>query len=177
MKVLLVIDMQKEGVKNLYKQNEVIKNISRLIDKFNSKKYKVVLVKVWITDPKNTSMTKLWPNEGIAGTEGAEIITELKGKPYDKVIKKTNYSAFYGTSLDSYLKKNKVKELYISGINTGCCILFTGVDAFYRGYDVFLVEDANSTSAGKARWQRGMREFQYFCGKLIKTRQLLRLLR
>jgi nicotinamidase/pyrazinamidase len=174
MKALLVIDMQKEGVKNLYQQKEVISNISKLIDKFHSKKHKVIQAKVWITDPKKTSMTKLWPNEGIAKTEGAEIIPELENKHYDKIIKKTNYSAFYGTSLDNYLKKNKITELYIVGINTGCCILFSGVDAFYRGYDVFLVEDANSTSAGKNRWQKGMKEFEYFCGKLIKTNSLLR---
>jgi biuret amidohydrolase len=174
MKALLVIDMQKEGVKKLYRQKEVIDNISKLIDKFNFKNYKVVQARVWITNPKKTSMTKLYPSEGIANTSGTEIIPELRDKHYDKIINKPNYSAFYDTQLDNYLKKNRIKELFIVGINTGCCILFTGVDAFYRGYDVFLVEDANSTSAGKKRWERGMKEFQYFCGKLIKTNSLLR---
>ena len=166
--------MQKEGVKGLYKQKEVIRNISKLIDKFHSKRHKVIQAKVWITDPKKTSMTKLWPNEGIANTEGTEIMPELESKPYDAVIKKTNYSSFYGTSLDSYLKKNKIKELYIVGINTGCCILFTGVDAFYRGYDVYLVEDASSTSSGKAYHEKGIKAFKTFCGKIITANGLLK---
>lgn len=174
MKALLVIDMQKEGVKGLYKQKEVISNISKLIDKFKSKKHKIIQSKVWITDPKKTSMTKLWPGEGIADTEGAEIIPELKDKKYDKIIKKTNYSSFYGTSLDTYLKKNKIKELYIAGINTGCCILFTGVDAFYRSYDVFLVKDASSTASGKKYHEKGIDAFKDFCGKIITTTELLK---
>ncbi len=173
MKALLIMDMQKESTKGLYKKGEIIKNISKLIDKFNSKKYKVIQTKVWIKDTKKTSMTKLWPNEGIANTKGAEIIPELKNKKYDKVIEKTNYSAFFGTQLDNYLKKNKVKELYIVGIHSGCCILFTGVDAFYRNYNVFFVEDAISSAGGKRSVINGLKNFKMFCGKTISTLQIM----
>lgn len=174
MKALLVIDMQEEGMKGLYKKVEIVKNILKLIDKFNSKNYKVIQSKVWITDPKKTSMTKLWPNEGIANTKGAEIILELKDKKFDKIIKKTNYSAFFGTQLDNYLKKNKVKELYIVGIHSGCCILFTGVDAYYRNYDVFFVKDAISSAGGKKSVINGLKNFEMFCGKTISTSQLIK---
>jgi nicotinamidase-related amidase len=174
MKALLVIDMQKEGVRGLYKQKEVISNISKLIEVFQSRKCKIIQTKVWITNPKKTSMTKLWPNEGIANTKGAEIIPELHNKKYDKIIEKTNYSAFYNTKLDAYLKKNKIQELYLAGINAGCCVLFTAVDAFYLGYDVFLVKDAVSSSAGKEATENGIRNIETFCGKTINTSELLK---
>ncbi len=166
--------MQKECMNGVYKKNEIIKNISKLIDKFNSKNYKVIQSKVWITNPKKTSMTKLWPNEGIANTKGAEMIPELKDKNYDKIIKKTNYSAFFGTKLDDYLKKNKVNELYIAGIHSGCCILFTGVDAFYRNYDVYFVKDAISSAGGKKFVINALKNFEMFCGKTISTSQVIK---
>ena len=152
----------------------MINNIIRLIDKFHNLNQMVILSKVWIKDPSKTSMTKLWPNEGIANSKGAEIIDQLKYKKFDKIIKKVNYSAFFETDLDSYFKENRIEELYITGINTGCCILFSGVDAFYRGYDTYLVKDANSTSGGKKAYEVGIKKFEMLCGNLIAKEELLK---
>ncbi len=181
-KALLVIDMQKEGVYHaygkegkMYRRREVIDNIRFLIRKFNKDKQLVIQIKVWITDPKLTSMTKTSPGEGLANAEGSEIIDELKDELYDYVVKKTNYTGFYKTNLDSILKKNKVKEVYLTGINTGFCVFCTGLDAFYRGYDVFLVEDASSTVAGKAFHNKDVKQFTWFCGNnVVKTSDLLK---
>jgi nicotinamidase/pyrazinamidase len=177
MKALLVIDMQKEGVYDLYgngtklyRKKEIISNIKKLIKTFNQKKQLVIQLKVWIKDPKKTTMTKVYPNEGIADTNGAEIIDELKYEKYDYIVKKTHYSGFWNTNLNYILKKNNVKEIYLAGINTGFCVFCTGLDAFYRGYDVFLVEDATSTVAGKKFHDSGVKQFTYFCGdKVINT--------
>jgi nicotinamidase-related amidase len=183
MKALLVIDMQKEGVyesyndsrnSKMYNRVKVIDNIKKLIRKFNNTKNLVIQIKVWVTDPKKTSMTKVYPGEGIANTSGTEIIDELKKENYDHVVKKTHYSGFWKTNLDSILKKHKIKEVYLTGINTGFCVFCTGLDAFYRGYDVFLVEDATSTVAGKKAHKTGVESFTWFCGKNVtKTAVLL----
>ena len=169
MKALLVIDMQNEGMKGLYKKRETIENISRLVDAF--REHKVIMSKVWIKDPKKTSMTRFWPGEGIAGTKGAEIIQELRDKHHDLVIRKTNYSSFYKTRLDSYLKRHGIRELYLTGIHAGCCVLFTGVDAFYRGYDVYYVKDA--VTSQKRYGKEAMKRFEMFCGKTISTEELI----
>jgi nicotinamidase-related amidase len=183
MKALLVIDMQKEGVyesynnernSKLYNRSVVIKNIKQLIRKFNSTRNLVIQLKVWITDPDKTSMTKVYPNEGIANTKGAQIIDELKDEHYDYVVKKMNYSGFWKTDLDKILKKHKVKQIYLTGMNTGFCVFCTGLDAYYRGYDVFLVEDAASTVSGKRVHEQGIQQFRDFFGeKIIKTRNLI----
>ena len=183
MKALLVIDMQKEGVyesyndarnTNLYNSTTVIRNIKHLIRRFNSKKQLVIQLKVWINDPKKTSMTKVYPDEGIANTKGAEIIDELKGEHYNYVVKKTNYSGFWKTNLDSIIRKHKVKQVYLTGMNTGFCVFCTGLDAYYRGYDVFLVEDAASTVSGKKVHEQGIQQFKDFFGEnVVKTRKLI----
>ncbi len=182
MKALLVIDMQKEGVldgygtrQRMYNRKDVVNNIKLLIEKFNKKKYLVIQIKVWITDPKKTSMTKTSPGEGLASSPRSQIIDELRDLHYDYVVKKTNYTGFYGTNLDKILKKHKVKEVYLTGMNTGFCVLCTGLDAFYRGYDTFLVSDATSTVSGKRWHEKGLDTFVSFCGKkLITTKELLR---
>lgn len=176
MKALLVIDMQKEGVyssygskSTMYNKTTVIRNIQTLIKSFNKSGDLVIQLKVWISDPAKTSMTKVYPGEGIANTEGTEIIDELKDEHYDYVVKKTHYSGFWKTNLDAILKKHKVKEVYLTGINTGFCVFCTGLDAFYRGYNVFLVEDATSTVAGKTFHKKDVDQFTWFCGKNVVT--------
>jgi nicotinamidase-related amidase len=182
MKALLVIDMQKEGVYDSYNQKtklfrkkELILNIKKLIKLFNKKNYIVIQIKVWITNPSKTSMTKVYPNEGIANTKGTEIIDELKDEKYDYIVKKTHYSGFWNTNLNSILKKNNTKDIYITGINTGFCVFCTALDAFYRDYNVFLIEDAVSTVAGKRFHEKGIEQFKWFCGnKILKTNTLIK---
>jgi nicotinamidase/pyrazinamidase len=125
-KALLVIDMQKEGIvipypssTKLAHHRQLISNIKRLIRGFTETGNLAIQTKVWITDPRKTTMTKVYPSEGIAGTPGAEIIDELKKEHFSYVVKKTHYSGFWNTNLDAILKKHNVKEVYLTGINTG----------------------------------------------------------
>lgn len=181
-KALLVIDMQKEGVDVPYPSStklrnakQLISNIKKLIRGFKETGNLVIQTKVWITDSMKTTMTKVYPNEGIAGTLGAQIIDELKTEHYDYVVKKTHYSGFWKTNLDAILEQHKVEEVYLTGINTGFCIFCTGLDAFYRGYDTFLVEDATMTVMGRQAHREDVRRFTRFCGNnALKTSTLLR---
>ncbi len=81
-----------------------------------------------------------WPPHAIEGTKGAKIIDELKPKRGDKIFKKKTYSAFYKTRLESFLKKEKIKKLYLGGCVTHICVMFSASDAVLRGYDVFVLE-------------------------------------
>ncbi len=177
MKALLVIDMQKgdeHTFNNLYKRDKMIKNISKLIDIFKKNNHKVIQIKIWVKDTEKTTLSKKFPSVGIAGTEEAEIIDELKNKDYDKFIEKTNYSSFWNTDLNEYLKKNNIKELYLTGIHTGCCILFTAVDAFYRGYDVYVVEDAVSSVSDKKGIKKKIKKIKELTGESISTEELIK---
>ena len=179
-KALLVIDMQKEGIELPYPSSiklrnakQLISNIKKLIRGFNETGNLVIQTKVWITDPKKTTMTKVYPNEGIAGTHGAEIIDELKTEHYDYVVKKTHYSGFWKTNLDVILRNHRVREVYLTGINTGFCIFCTGLDAFYRGYDTFLIEDGTMTVMGRRAHRQGVKQFAWFCGNNVVTTSAL----
>lgn len=80
----------------------------------------------------------------VAGTEGAQIIDELKPLSKEIVIKKTRNSAFFGTNLDSILRRLQIKNVIISGTQYPNCIRGTAADAMSYDYDVTVVTDCCS---------------------------------
>jgi len=89
-----------------------------------------------------------WPPHGIAGTDGAQIINELKPEPADTTVGKTTYSGFHGTKLDAFLKSRGIRRIRLTGCVTHICIYFTAYDATLLDYQVSVVRDA---VAGLAR--------------------------
>lgn len=80
----------------------------------------------------------------VAGTEGAQIIEELQPQDDEIIIKKTRNSAFFGTNLDSVLRRLEIKNVVISGTQYPNCIRGTAADAMSYDYDVTVVTDCSS---------------------------------
>jgi nicotinamidase-related amidase len=90
----------------------------------------------------NDKEFEMFPKHCVKGTEGAEIIDELK--PFiDKnlVVPKTRYSGFYGTELEDILKGLEVTTLMIVGVCTDICVMHTCADARNRDYEVFVIKN------------------------------------
>src|SRR5690606_38791002 len=83
----------------------------------------------------------MFPPHCIAGTEGSQIIQQLQVKDGDKIIKKRRYSAFYGTDLDLYLREKGVDEIYLVGVCTNICVLYTAADARNLAYKVNVFKE------------------------------------
>lgn len=89
-----------------------------------------------------------WSGSGVrlqAGSWGAEIVDELKPQPDEPVVDKPAYSAFYETDLEQLLRTRGIRTVLITGTVAYACVLHTAFDAFVRGFDVVLVEDAVSS--------------------------------
>lgn len=94
----------------------------------------------------------LWPAHCVQNTKGAELIEQLDQKHITKFIYKGNdpqvdsYSAFYdnakkkSTGLADYLKVHDVTDLYIAGVATDYCVLYTALDAINEGFKVYLIK-------------------------------------
>ena len=82
----------------------------------------------------------------VKGSWDAELIKELRPLliERDHVIRKQEYSAFYNTNLEVLLKISGVSHLVVCGVATHICVESTIRDAFYRGLEVMLVEDATA---------------------------------
>jgi maleamate amidohydrolase len=77
----------------------------------------------------------------VEGTEGAQLLPELAVNASDFTIVKKRYSAFFGTELDSLLRRIACDRIVIAGINTHACVRTTAIDAYQRDYKVMLALD------------------------------------
>lgn len=96
----------------------------------------------------------LWPEHCVQGTRGAELAAELRAERAELVIRKgchpgiDSYSAFLEadrrtrTGLAGYLAERGLTRLFLAGLATDFCVLWTALDARRAGFDVTVIEDA-----------------------------------
>jgi nicotinamidase/pyrazinamidase len=96
----------------------------------------------------------LWPDHCVQGSEGARFHDDLNLDPVNLIIRKgyhrdlDSYSVFYEndrrtpTGLDGFLKGLFVKQLFIGGLATDYCVLYSAMDAIRLGYKVVVLTDA-----------------------------------
>lgn len=148
MKALLIVDVQNDfctgGALAARGGEEVAPVINKIADKFDL----VVASKDW--HPEKTVHFDKWPEHCVQGTHGAAFHPDLNTTIIDQVVEKgtadvdDGYSAFEATNLDlaNYFKSKGIDTLYISGIATDYCVLFSALDAIKEGFETFVVEDA-----------------------------------
>lgn len=172
MKALIIVDMENDfmpdGALGVKKADEIIPIINNLIPKFPL----VVSVQDLhppdhcsfaathpgkkigdVVDVKGVKQI-LWPVHCVRDTSGAELISSLnKGKISSHFYKGTDkwidgYSAFFdnahkkSTGLGEYLKSKSMKDIYLVGLATDYCILYSALDAIDLGFKVYVVRDA-----------------------------------
>ena len=129
-----------------------IDRIETLIAAARQAHAKLVFIRV-VTEPesdlpnlKRFYARKGYPPDAVAlcraGTRGADYY-RVAPEPGDIETQKPLFSAFAGASdFDARLHAAGVETLVFTGLTTECCVDSTLRDAFHRGYDCFLVEDA-----------------------------------
>ncbi|HLB56058.1 MAG TPA: isochorismatase family cysteine hydrolase [Coxiellaceae bacterium] len=83
-------------------------------------------------------------------TWGTEFHEKLNVQPSDFVIIKNRVSAFYSTSLETFLRANQIQNIILTGVSTDMAIQSTAREAHDRDYKVIIVSDA--CGAGIAEW-------------------------
>jgi nicotinamidase-related amidase len=139
---VIVIDMVKDfvtGKLGFKGAVEIVPNIRRLLAAARARKIPVVYV-CDAHSPDDPEL-RVWGRHSMAGTEGSEIIPELKPEEGEPVFPKHTYTIFYGDEPKGHLKKLGVKELVLVGVVTDICIQNSAAGAFFHGYDVVIPED------------------------------------
>lgn len=94
-----------------------------------------------INTQKNAKMLGKWWKDLITTTQPySEICSELDTSGCE-VITKTQYDAFFKTTLESSLKKMKIETLIVTGVMTNLCCETTVRSAFVRGIQPLLPID------------------------------------
>lgn len=96
----------------------------------------------------------LWPDHCVEGLPGARFSSELHVDWAELVMRKgyhahtDSYSAFLEadrntrTGLDGYLRERGFEHLYLTGLATDYCVLWSALDARKAGFTVTVIEDA-----------------------------------
>ncbi len=135
---LLVIDVQNNVVDDAWHRDEIVRNIHSAVEKARAGKTEVI----WIQHSSDDLPI---------GTEGWEIVPELKPLASEPIIRKIYRSSFEDTELESLLEKLGVNHLFITGAQTNNCVRHTTHAALERGYDITVIKDAHTTSDVKWR--------------------------
>lgn len=116
--------------------------------------------------------TKLFPPHNIRGTDGRKLygrLQEIYERHQDAVtwLDKTRYSAFAGTPLELLLRERDIEELHIIGVCTDICVLHTAVDAYNKGFEIVVHEQAVA-SFDDSGHRYALRHFETVLGAQVR---------
>ncbi len=128
----------------------------------------------------------LWPDHCVQETWGADFHPALvTAKVRHVVYKGTNvaidsYSTFFDnarrqqTDLHRYLQDAGVTDLYLCGLATDYCVLYSALDALELGYTVLVIEDAcRGVNVGADDSVQALRKIVAGGGRRVKTDTLI----
>lgn len=130
---LVVIDVQNDVVANAHERDEVIANISTLVDKARAEQVPVV----WVQHSDDDGLAQ--------HSDGWQYVPQLQRRDSEPLVHKKYGDSFEDTTLESELAKRGVGRLVVAGAQTDACIRSTIHGGFTRGYDVVLASDAHTT--------------------------------
>nr|WP_238529047.1 isochorismatase family cysteine hydrolase [Thermogladius calderae] len=139
---LVIVDMVHEFVRGRLRSpqaEQIVPVIRRLIEVARSCKAPVIHV-VDRHLPFDHEL-RLWGPHSLVGSPESRIVEELQPIDGEYVFGKRFYSGFRDTGLDNALRDLGVDTLVVTGIHTHICVLHTVGDAFYHGYNVYVVRD------------------------------------
>jgi nicotinamidase-related amidase len=144
---LLLVDMQQESRYGIAGADEAVATAEGAIAACRARGVPVVYTRhVNRRDAVGVSLGEVFDQDGLpvyyrAGTDAITIPSAIEPQPNDVVIDKHRWSGFHGTSLDLVLRGLGVRELFVGGFTTDCCVLTSVYDAYALDYRVSLVPD------------------------------------
>lgn len=156
---LIIVDVQNDfcpgGALGIRGGDEIVPILNEYANRFSQAGLPVYATRDW--HPEQTTHFKqwggTWPPHCVAGTNGAAFHSDLKLPRETIVISKgtqpqgDSYSTFHGWDYDGLpfadsLRRRGVCHLYIGGLATDYCVLFSTRDALSQGFAVTILLDA-----------------------------------
>ena len=109
----------------------------------------------------------------IEGTWDWQIVDALAPQPGDYMVKKTRYSGFVGTNLETYLRSNEIRNLMFTGVATNVCVSTTAQDAYFAEFWPVLVEDAINHSGPDFNRESTLWNFEHVFGWVTDAESLV----
>lgn len=146
---LLVLDMQNFFLDHnshayIPSAKAIIPGIKELISEYNDNMLPIVFTRHIHSNEIKNLMGRWW-NNLIKQDEERSLITGELDTNQSVTILKNQYDAFYGTDLESILRRKGITQVVITGVMTHLCCETTARSAFMRGFEVFFTIDGTAT--------------------------------
>jgi len=170
---MIVVDMLKDNLKessrNPYFQEgrAIIPNLQKLLGESRKRGFPIIFACDSFLKDDFIFKGKM-KIHSLRGTEGAEVVDELKPEPTDIILPKRRFSAFFKTDLDQTLRVLGVDTIVVTGITTEVCVLMTVMDGLSHDFSVILLENCSASRS---------KEFHQECLHLYRDFALYPLLR
>lgn len=138
---VLVVDMINDFVYDKFgseRAQKIIPNLVKLLK--NAEKSDIPIIFARDYHSKDDPEMDIWGEHAMQDEDGSEIIDELKDFQ-EILVKKSTYNSFFQTDLNDILEEKKIDRIILTGVSTDICVQHTAGAAFFRGYDVVVVED------------------------------------
>jgi nicotinamidase/pyrazinamidase len=163
---IIVVDMLKDNLKesprNPYFQEAkaIIPNLQKLLKEGRKRGFPVVFA-------CDSFMREDFIFKGrmkvhsLRGTEGSEVIDDLKPEPSDIILPKRRFGAFFKTDLDQTLRVLGVDTIIVTGLTTEVCVLMTAMEGLCNDFSAIMLEDC-AASRNKEFRQRCLNLYRDF---------------
>lgn len=151
-RALILIDIQPAFINK--RNKKIIKNIQNLL---KTKKYDLYIESVFHAEKDSiwNKQTKWFLPKNKNTHTLNEILSLL---PQETIhIEKSTKSVFKGNkNLLSILKRNKIEEVHIVGLDTNDCVLATAYESFDLGFFTYVIESCCDSSSSKELHKEGI---------------------
>jgi nicotinamidase-related amidase len=176
---IVVVDMLEDFIYGVLKTDRMvpkIPNVAAVLDYSRAKGIPIV----YCNDSHKPSDFELnrWKPHAMRGTKGAQVIKQLAPRKSDYVVPKSSYSSFHETELDDVLRSlydgSGANTLAIAGVTTDCCVRHTAADAFFRRYEVDVIEDGVEAFS-EVQHKVGLQYIRYwYLCNVLSSKQLMK---
>ena len=147
--ILLVVDMQKFFINetshaHIPSVRAIIPRIKKLINVYSKNGLPIIFTR-HINSKQNANLMEKWWNNLITAQNSLSQISAEFDISKGIVLKKSQYDAFYETSLEKILREKEISQIVICGVMTHLCCETTARSAFVRGFEIFFTIDGTAT--------------------------------
>ncbi|MBI5935583.1 MAG: isochorismatase family protein [Chloroflexi bacterium] len=146
---LLVLDMQEYFLRPashafIPSALAILPNLQLLISNYRSSNLLIIFTRHVNTNADAAMMSRWW-RDVIRADALDSVISPALDSSAGITIEKSQYDAFYKTSLEEVLRSRGVEQVVITGVMTHLCCETTARSAFVRGFEVFFCVDGTAT--------------------------------
>jgi nicotinamidase-related amidase len=112
---------------------------------------------------------------GSWGADFVEPIKPLTAQAPATVVAKPTFDAFFETELRGFLRGQQIDTLYVAGVETNVCVLFTACSALSAGFNTSILVECVTTSHREVH-ETALQIIAIAQGRLMSTPDFLTLL-